>query len=111
MEKTAIVRTGGKQYVATIGKKIKIEKLSNEAGLSTPVGEEIALNDVLLIIEGDKVSVGTPVVAGASIKAKVLAQDKAEKVMIFKFKAKKREKKKRGHRQSYTEIEIVDIQN
>lgn len=99
----AIIRTGGKQYKVSVGNKIKIEKLE------TKVGEIVTFDDVLLVGSEDKVKIGTPKVRGAKVEAKVLKQDKAKKVIIFKYKAKKRYKKKQGHRQYYTEIEIINI--
>ncbi len=99
----AVIRTGGKQYIAEPGKKIKIEKLDNQEG------EEISFDDVLLTENDGKIEIGNPVVKGAEVKAKVLRQDKSEKVIIFKYKSKKRYKRKIGHRQPFTEVEILSI--
>ncbi len=99
----AIIKTGGKQYLVSPGKKLKIEKINKKEG------SEITFNQVLLLEKSKKVEIGTPLVKGAKVIGKVLKQDKAKKVIIFKYKAKKRYKVKRGHRQPFTEIEIVKI--
>lgn len=98
----AIIRTGNKQFIVKPGDKLKIEKLEKA------VGEEFTLSDVLLCDRGGKVEIGTPLVK-AEVKAKVLSQGKEDKVIIFSYKPKKREAKKTGHRQPYTEIEILSI--
>lgn len=98
-----IIRTGGKQYKVSPGDKIKVEKIDAK------VGDEITLEDVLLVADGDKVSVGTPNVKGSKVKAKVLDQGREKKKIVFKYKPKTRYRVKRGHRQNYTEIEIKDI--
>lgn len=100
----AVIKTGGKQYIVTPGQKIKIEKLPQEDG------SEVVFNEVLLLETDKGVEIGAPLVQGAKVKGKVLRQAKAKKVIVFKFKAKKREKKKKGHRQSYTEVEITNIE-
>lgn len=99
----AIIRTGGKQYLVEPGKKIKVEKIESEEG------SEVAFEDVLLLEKGKKVEVGKPLVKGAKVMGKVLKQDKNKKVIIFKYKPKTRYKKKAGHRQPYTEVEITKI--
>lgn len=101
----AVVKTGGKQYLVQPGDKIKVEKLEAE------VGKEITLSEVLLCDKGDKVQIGSPLVKGATVKAKVLGNGKGDKLIIFKYKSKKRYKRKIGHRQPFTEIEIVSIEN
>lgn len=98
----AIIETGGKQYTVKEGDKIKVEKLNSE------VGESVTLDKVLLV-SGDEVTVGKPYVDGSSVKAKVLAQDKAKKIIVYKYKSKKNFRKKKGHRQPYTLIEIESI--
>lgn len=103
MEKIAIVRTGGKQYVVKSGQKLRVEKLDAKEG------DTVTLSDVLLTAEGDKVEVGQPTVAGASVKAKVMRQGKADKVMVVKFKAKVRYKRTRGHRQQVTDLLIEKV--
>lgn len=99
----AVIKTGGKQYRVSPGEKLRIEKLDNE------IGADVVLSQVLLLANGESVTVGTPIVAGASVKAKVLAHGRADKVMIFKFRRRKHYRKTQGHRQSFTEIEIGDI--
>ncbi len=99
----AVIKTGGKQYLVSVGDKIKIEKLNEEKG------KEIIFNDVLLLEKNKKIEIGTPLIKGAKVLAKILNQDKAKKVIIFKYKAKKRYKVKKGHRQPFSEIEIIKI--
>ncbi|MDA1337662.1 MAG: 50S ribosomal protein L21 [bacterium] len=103
MANIAVIKTGGKQYIVHPGQKIKIEKLP------TKEGDEVVFDDVLLIDNGEKTEIGTPTIKGATVKGKLLKQAKAKKVIVFKFKAKKREKTKKGHRQLYSEIEILAI--
>lgn len=99
----AVIKTGGKQYKVSKGDKIKIEKLDNKEG------EDVIFSEVLLIENGKDINIGTPMVKGAEVKAKVLKQDRHEKVIIFKYKPKKRYKLKKGHRQPFTEVEITEI--
>lgn len=100
----AIIRTGGKQYPVSVGDKIKIEKIDKEEGKS------ISFDEVLMI-EDDKgnVDLGEPLVKGTKVKAKVLTQSAGDKVTVLKYKAKKRQQTKKGHRKPYTEVEITDI--
>tara|TARA_Y100000310_G_scaffold344932_1_gene460593 strand:+ start:4858 stop:5172 length:315 start_codon:yes stop_codon:yes gene_type:complete len=100
----AVIKTGGKQYIVSPGTKIKVEKLPAEEG------KDVVFEEVLLLERAKKVEIGTPVVPGAVVKGKVLKQGKAKKVMATHFKAKKREKKRKGHRQPYTEVEITKIE-
>jgi len=104
MAELAVIKTGGKQYIVEPGKKIKIEKLPQAEG------KEVVFNEVLLVEDKKKVEIGNPFVKGVKVNAKVLTQGRAKKVIIFKFKAKKRQKTKRGHRQSFTEVEITKIE-
>jgi len=99
----AVVKTGGKQYRVQAGEKIRIEQIPAE------VGQEIVLDQVLAVGEGEALNMGTPLVAGAKVKAKVLAQGRGEKVKIFKLKRRKHYRRTQGHRQNYTEIEILGI--
>lgn len=99
----AVVRTGGKQYRVSAGEKLRVEKLVAE------VGQEIVLDQVLAVADGDSLKVGTPLVAGATVKARVIGQGRGDKVRIFKLKRRKHYRKSQGHRQSYTEIEILGI--
>jgi large subunit ribosomal protein L21 len=98
----AIIKTGGKQYIVKLGDKLKIEKLDKKEG------EEISFSDVLLVEKNNKVEVGAPMVK-TEVQAKVLSHGKGDKVIVYKYKAKKRESRKIGHRQPYTEIEITGI--
>jgi large subunit ribosomal protein L21 len=99
----AVVRTGGKQYSVSAGEKLRIEKLP------ATVGSELVLDEVLLIGDGEALKVGTPVLKGASVKAKIIAHGLGEKVMTFKLRRRKNSKRHIGHRQRYTEIEITVI--
>src|SRR5689334_6874502 len=99
----AVVKTGGKQYRVSGGEKLRVEQLSAD------VGAEIVLDQVLAVGEGEAVKVGAPLVAGASVTAKVLAHGRGDKVRIFKMRRRKHYRKTQGHRQNYTEIEIVSI--
>jgi large subunit ribosomal protein L21 len=99
----AVFKTGGKQYRVIAGAKVKVEKLVAD------VGSDIVLDQVLLLGGGAEVKVGTPLVQGASIKAKVLAHGRSDKVSIFKMRRRKHYQKHQGHRQSYTELEITGI--
>jgi large subunit ribosomal protein L21 len=101
--KYAIVEDGGKQYKAVIGESIEVDKVILE------VGEEIDLEHVLLISDGENVSVGTPFVKGAKVQATITAQVKGPKVVVFRYKAKERIRTKTGHRQKYTRIRIDAI--
>jgi large subunit ribosomal protein L21 len=101
--KYAIVEDGGKQYRAVIGESIDVDLYPLE------VGEEIDMEKVLLISDGDSVKVGTPFVKGAKIQATVLAQVKGPKVVVFKYMAKERIRTKTGHRQQYTRVRIDAI--
>ena len=101
----AVLNTGGKQYKVSEGDILKIEKIS--ADLNTTV----ELTDVLAVSNGEgELTIGSPVVAGAKVVAKVLAHGKAKKVVVFKFKAKKDYRKKQGHRQPFTKILIEKIE-
>ena len=99
----AIIKTGGKQYKVGPGQKIKIEKLD------VAEGKEVIFDEVLLVEKSDETKIGDPLVKGAKVTGKVLAQGKAKKVIIRKYKSKKRYDVKRGHRQPYTEVEIGEI--
>jgi large subunit ribosomal protein L21 len=99
----AVIKTGGKQYRVAAGEKIKIEQIPAE------VGTEITLDQVLMVGEGESVKIGTPLISGATVTAKVLAQGRGEKVKIFKMRRRKHYQKHQGHRQNFTEIEISGI--
>jgi large subunit ribosomal protein L21 len=99
----AIIKTGGKQYIVSPGDKIKIEKIDGEQD------KEIEFSEVLLVEKDKNLSIGEPLVKDAKVFAKILRQDKAKKIIVFKYKAKKRYKKKTGHRQEFTEVEILRV--
>ncbi|MFN2290752.1 MAG: 50S ribosomal protein L21 [Anaerolineae bacterium] len=99
----AVVRTGGKQYRVSPGDTIDVEKLPCE------VGEEIELDEVLLVANGGEAKIGQPLVQGAKIKATVTRQAKGPKVIIFKYRPSKRYRRKKGHRQHYTRLRIDEI--
>jgi large subunit ribosomal protein L21 len=98
----AIVTTGGKQYKVSQDEIINVEKLDAK------VGDKINL-DVLMTVDGDKVVNGNPFVKGAEVVAEVVEQGKSEKVLVFKYKAKKNERKRQGHRQQYTKVQIDEV--
>ena len=99
----AVIKTGGKQYRVAAGEKLKIEQLPAD------IGAEIVLDQVLLVADGDTLKMGRPLVTGASVQAKVLAQGRHDKVRIFKLRRRKHYQKHQGHRQNFTEIEITGI--
>ena len=98
----AIVQRGGKQYNVTEGDLIKVEKLSNA------VGDKVNL-EVLLVSDDKKVVAGTPTVKGVEVVAEVVSHGKGDKIVVYKYKPKKNERKKQGHRQPWTELKIVSI--
>ncbi|BCJ86027.1 50S ribosomal protein L21 [Effusibacillus dendaii] len=99
----AIVETGGKQYKVQEGDVLFIEKLAAEEGAT------VNFDKVLLVGKEDGVVVGTPTVAGATVSATVVTHGKAKKIIVFKYKAKKNSRKKQGHRQPYTKVQIEKI--
>ena len=99
----AIIRTGGKQYQVEAGDRLKVEKLEGE------VGAKVELGDVLLVVDGDNVRIGRPVVEGAKISATIVEQGRHKKVIVFKKKRRKGYQVKRGHRQFYTALNIDAI--
>ena len=100
----AIIMTGGKQYKVEKGMNVVVEKLNE-----TEEGQEVVLDQVLMIADGDKATVGRPTIEGANVVAKVIAQTRLPKVLVFKKRPKKGYKKMQGHRQYVTEIQITDI--
>jgi len=96
----AVIKTGGKQYKVVAGEKIKVEQIAAD------VGQEIVIDQVLAVGSGADLSVGSPLVAGASVKATVVAQGKHDKVHIFKMRRRKHYRKSQGHRQTFTELQI-----
>ncbi|MFA6006850.1 MAG: 50S ribosomal protein L21 [Candidatus Paceibacterota bacterium] len=101
--KLAIIKTGGKQYIATEGSSFRVEKLEGNAG------DKISFAEVLLVSEDDKSTLGTPTVAGKTVEAEIVEQGRADKVIVMKYMAKSRYKKKNGHRQPYTKVKITSI--
>ncbi|MGH8677138.1 MAG: 50S ribosomal protein L21 [Burkholderiales bacterium] len=99
----AVIRTGGKQYRVSSGEKVKVEQLPAE------VGSTVVMNQVLMLADGDKVSIGKPLVEGASVKATVIGHGRHDKVRIFKLRRRKNSRRQAGHRQNYTEIQIDKI--
>lgn len=99
----ALIKTGGKQFKVAAGEKIKVEQIAAD------VGQEIVIDQVLAVGEGAELKVGSPWVAGANVKAKVLSQGRHDKVRIFKLRRRKHYQRHGGHRQSYTELEIGAI--
>ena len=99
----AVIVTGGKQYTVSEGDVLYIEKLDVEAEST------VTFDQVLAVLDGENSKIGTPVVAGASVEAKVVKNGKGKKIYVFKYKAKKGEKSKMGHRQPYTKVEITKI--
>jgi len=102
--KFAIVEQGGKQYRAAVGDTIEVDRLPNE------VGEALTLEDVLLSVDDSEVTVGTPIIEGAKIQAKVLEHFKGRKILVFKYRPKQRYRVKTGHRQQYTRLLIESIE-
>ena len=102
-EMKAIIVTGGKQYTVSEGDVLYIEKLEAEETAT------VKFDQVLAVLDGENSKIGAPVVEGASVEAKVVKNGKAKKIIVFKYKAKKNEKKKQGHRQPYTKVEITKI--
>ena len=111
----AVIQTGGKQYKVFAGQKIKVEKLKapakGEVRQVRQEGELFVFDKVLLVSEGDKTEIGTPYINGAKVEAKVLKNSRDKKKIVFKYHSKTRYRKKKGHRQHYSEVEITKIIN
>ena len=99
----AVIQTGGKQYKVVAGEKIKVEQIVAD------VGQEIVIDQVLAVGSGADLTVGSPLVAGASVRATVVAQGKHDKVHIFKMRRRKHYRKSQGHRQTFTELQISSV--
>jgi|TARA_B100000768_G_C11261615_1_gene369013 large subunit ribosomal protein L21 len=99
----AVIKTGGKQFKVAEGDVLKVEKLTAD------VGKTLNLNSVLTLVDGDKVTIGSPMITGASIDATIVSHGKGDKVKIFKMNRRKGYRKSQGHRQSFTEIKINKI--
>lgn len=100
----AVIKTGGKQYKVSEGATLKVEKIAADEGAN------IELDQVLMVVDGDKVTVGAPLVVGGKVTATVKSQGRGKKVEIIKFRRRKHHRKQMGHRQSYTELQITGIQ-
>ena len=100
----AIIRTGGKQYRVSEGDVLNVEKLNVEEG------QEVVFDEVLTVVNDGDVKVGAPTVAGAKVTAKVAKQGKADKICVFKYRAKSNYRKRQGHRQPFTQVEITSIE-
>ncbi len=99
----AVIRTGGKQYRVTEGETIAVDKLAGDPGTKIEFGE-------VLLLSGDTAKIGKPMVAGAKVSAEIVAQELDEKLVIFKFKRRKKYRRKKGHRQQLTSVKITGIQ-
>ncbi len=102
--KFIIVEQGGKQYRAVEGDTIEVDRLPNE------VGETLTLEDVLLAVDDEAVTIGTPLIKGAKVQAKVMDHFKGRKILVFKYRPKQRYRVKSGHRQQYTRLLIESIE-
>ncbi|ROQ93297.1 50S ribosomal protein L21 [Desulfosoma caldarium] len=101
----AIVECGGKQYKAEPGALLKVEKMPGEAG------DEILLDRVLLVADGDQIHVGRPLVEAKVVRARIVEQGRGGKILIFKYKRRKDSRKRQGHRQAYTAVKIEGIED
>jgi large subunit ribosomal protein L21 len=99
----AVIRTGGKQYSVAVGNQVEFEKLDGD------VGSTITLEDVLLVANGDNIQVGQPTVAGATVVAKITGQYRGNKIIVFRYRPKKRIRVRKGHRQYLTRLQIESI--
>ncbi len=99
----AVIKTGGKQYRVAQGDKLRVEKLAGN------VGDTVTIGEVLRVGSGEGIKIGAPVVGGAKVEAKIVAQDRGPKVIIFKFRRRKNYRRKTGHRQPFTALEITGI--
>jgi large subunit ribosomal protein L21 len=100
----AVVNTGGKQYKVQKGETLRIEKIPGE------VGSQVTFDKVLMVADGENVRVGRPLLEKAAVLASIVEQDKAKKIIVFKYKRRKRYRRKQGHRQPYTAIRIDGIE-
>lgn len=99
----AVFKTGGKQYKASAGDIVRVEKLPADKGAS------IEIDEVLMVADGDDIRVGAPTLEGGKVKAEVVAHGRGDKVRIIKFRRRKHHMKRQGHRQAYTELKITGI--
>ena len=103
MDKFAIIETGGKQFKVSPEQKLKIEKVKGDKGAI------LGFDKILLSADGDSVKIGTPYVEGAKVEAEILRQARDKKIIVFRYHSKTRLRKKKGHRQEFTEIKIVSV--
>lgn len=99
----AIIQTGGKQYRVAPGDVLRVERLPGERG------DEVVLNQVLMVTDGDNVQVGTPLVPNATVRTQIMQQGKGKKIVVYKKKRRKNYRRKQGHRQLYTALQIGEI--
>jgi large subunit ribosomal protein L21 len=99
----AVIKTGGKQYKVAPGEQLSVESLAAEAG------KTVSFDEVLMVADGDKISVGAPLVKGASVKAEVVAHGRGDKIRIIKHRRRKHYHREQGHRQNFTEVKIIEI--
>jgi large subunit ribosomal protein L21 len=99
----AIILTGGKQYRVSPGDILRVERLPGERG------DEVSLKEVLLVADDDSIQVGRPMLAGAEVKGAILRQGKAKKIIVFKKKRRKKYRRKQGHRQLFTALQVKEI--
>ena len=99
----AVVRTGGKQYRLGVGDSVKVEKLPDE------VGNIVELSQILMVSDGSEVKVGTPLVAGASVKVEIVGHGRDKKIRVFKMKRRKKYRRTQGHRQAFTQLKVTEI--
>ena len=103
MAKTAVIKTGGKQYIVREGDELSIEKLEKNEG------DKVSFDEVLLVDDGTIAKVGTPLVDGVSVSAEVVENGKAKKLLVSRYRAKSRSLVRNGHRQPYTKVKIIGI--
>ncbi len=101
--KFAVIETGGKQYKVSPGRKIKIEKIEGEKDVN------FVFDKVLLVADGENIQIGTPYIEGAKVEGKVIKQGRDKKKIVFRYHSKTRYRKKKGHRQHFTELEIIKV--
>lgn len=99
----AVIQTGGKQYLVSKGDKVKIEKIEGA------LGDKITFDQVLFTAEGTNYTVGKPLISGAAVEATIVKQGRGKKIEILKYKAKSKYRRKAGHRQAYTEVEVTKV--
>ncbi|MEK9627100.1 MAG: 50S ribosomal protein L21 [Gammaproteobacteria bacterium] len=99
----AVVQTGGKQYRLSVGDNLRVEKLPGEPGVV------VDLPQVLMVSDGDKVSIGNPVLTDASVKAEIVGHGRDKKIRVFKMKRRKKYRRTQGHRQAYTQLRVTEI--